>query len=400
VIRIKKKFIAGLIVCATVALGTQSRGSDIRYTVTDLGTLGGPTSVPGAISEDGTVVGNAMVSQSSNHPFIYQDNGPMQDIGLLDPVHGIAGNAWSVNSRGEVVGEADAAVGSARVSHAFYYSGSGSPVDLSPGSQQSAAWWINDNSQVVGSVTTGPNTYDGMLWNIGGTTIDLGTAFLPTAINNNGLMAGIATSTKHAAFYNLSSGSITDLGTFGGNKSQVNAISDTGFAVGFADTPTTSHAFLYDSSTGVLADLGDPVSPLFYSNAIGVNGLGQVVGGYQTDSAGDGAGFIYSETKGMENLNDLIDPASRWILGGASSINDSGLIVGNGYSPQGQFHAYLLTPVVPEPSSLLLLCGAVVGLLATRAAARLIKHIRDSRLQVRGFRRAGAPDHVFTTVVR
>jgi len=399
VIRVKKNLIAGLIVYATIALGTQSRGSDIRYTVTDLGTLGGPTSVPGAISEDGTVVGNAMVSQSSNHPFIYQGNGPMQDIGLLDPVHGIAGAALSVNSRGEVVGEADAAVGSAIVSHAFYYSGSGPPVDLTPGTQQSLALWINDNSQVVGSVTTGPNTYDGMLWNIGGATIDLGTTFLPTAINNNGLMAGIATGTQHAAFSNLSSGSITDLGTFGGSKSQVNAISNTGLAVGFADTPTTSHAFLYDSNTGVLTDLGNPVSPLFYSNAADVNDFGVVVGGYQTDAAWDDAGFIYTKADGMRNLNNLIDQSAGWNITGTGGINDAGQIVGSGYGPNG-FHAVLLTPVVPEPSSLLLLCVAGIGLMATRAAARLIKHIRDSRFQIRGFRRAGAPDHVFTTVVR
>ena len=89
------------VLCAvpTVASG------GIEYTIADLGTLGGPTSVAIAISQNGIVVGNAMVS--SNHPFLYKAGKPMQDLGLLDPVNGIVGDATSVNSNGQVVGESD-----------------------------------------------------------------------------------------------------------------------------------------------------------------------------------------------------------------------------------------------------------------------------------------------------
>ena len=87
-IPIKTKLIAGLIVCAACR-PRRKPGSNIMYTVTDLGTLGGPESIPNAISQNGIIVGNAMVSVSSNHPFIYRGNGPMQDIGLLDPVNGV-----------------------------------------------------------------------------------------------------------------------------------------------------------------------------------------------------------------------------------------------------------------------------------------------------------------------
>ncbi len=188
------------------------------YTVTDLGTLGGPTSVANAISENGVVVGGAEVPQRGNYPFVYQGNGPMQNLGLLDPVNGVTGNANSVNSLGQVVGQADAAVNGTRVAHAFYDSGSGALIDLTPGSEQSVAWCINQNSQIVGSVQTASATYDGMLWTIGGATVDLGSAFLPGAINDQGVMVGLATQTQHAALYSLSSGSLTDLGTFGGRK--------------------------------------------------------------------------------------------------------------------------------------------------------------------------------------
>ncbi len=64
----------------------------------------------------------------------------------------------------------------------------------------------------------------------------------------------------------------------------------------------------------------------------------------------------------MQNLNDLIDPSSGWTLM-ATGINDAGQIVGAGFNPQGEYHAFLLTPIVPEPSTLSLLSGAVLGFL-------------------------------------
>ena len=115
----------------------------------------------------------------------------------------------------------------------------------------------------------------------------------------------------------------------------------------------------------MLTDLGTLGSPSWYSTAAGVNDLGQVVGGSDIDAAGDGAAFIYTQAGGMQNLNDLIDPSSGWNLdGGAIAINDAGQIVGAGINPQGEFHAFLLTPVVPEPCSFSLLCGAIVSLIA------------------------------------
>ncbi len=316
-IPIKTKLIAGLIVCAACGLAARARGSNIMYTVTDLGTLGGPESIPNAISQNGIIVGNAMVSVSSNHPFIYRGNGPMQDIGLLDPVNGVAGDADSVNCFGQVVGQPGAALGNGSDSgQAFYYSGSWSPVGLGTlGGQSSIAHGINSSGQIAGEAQTASGAWHGVLWTTGGTTVDLGSAFIATAINNEGLMGGVATKTLHAAIYNLSSGSITDFGTLGGAQAQVNAMSDSGLAVGLADTPTTSHGFLYNINTGVLTDLGNLASPGWYSDAAGVNDLGQVVGGYSLDpTSANVAAFIYTQAHGMQNLNDLIAASSGWNL--------------------------------------------------------------------------------------
>ena len=75
-------------------------------------------------------------------------------------------------------------------------------------------------------------------------------------------MGGLAPQTHHAAIYNLSSGSMSDLGTLaGGTLSQVDGMSDTGSSAGFSEVMVgqtgTTHAFLYDVQTGVLGDLAD-----------------------------------------------------------------------------------------------------------------------------------------------
>ena len=294
----------------------------------------------------------------------------MQDIGLLDPVNGVAGDADSVNCFGQVVGQSGAALGNGSDSgQAFYYSGSGSPVNLGTlGGQSSIAMGINDSGQIAGYAQTASGAVHGALWTVGGATIDLGAGFLATAINNQGLIGGAAVQTQSAALYNISSGSVTNLGPLtGGTLSQVNGMSN-GFAVGDVNPATASTTgFLFDIKTSILTDLTDPLGPSWPCDAASVNDFGQVVGGYAIDSAGDDAAFIYTQAGGMQNLNHLIYPSSGWNLTGCGGINDAGQIVGSGYNPQGQFHAFLLTPIVPEPSSLCLLIVAAAGFVAMKA---------------------------------
>jgi len=324
--------------------------NDIRYTVIDLGTLGGPVSAAYAISQNGIVVGGSQVSLSAGHPFIYQGGGPMQDIGLLDPVNGRSGGAYSVNSKGQVVGESDAAgAEGATGEHAFYYSGSGPLVDLGTlGGQSSWAYGINESGMIAGAAQDASGTWDGVIWTVAGRTVNslvLGPTFVPTAINNTGLLGGVDEAKSEAAVYSITSGSMTDIPIPGATWAQVQAMSDTGLAVGWFGTGTTTHGFIYNVSSGVLTDLyfGPGTS------AAGVNDLGQVVGG-----VGDQPptyAFIYSQAGGMQNLNDLIDPSSGWDIWAATGINDAGWICGQGVNPQGRIDAVLLVPL-PEPSSL------------------------------------------------
>ena len=65
----------------------------------------------------------------------------------------------------------------------------------------------------------------------------------------------------------------------------------------------------------------------------------------------------------MQELNNMIAPNSGWTLEVATGINDSGQICGYGINAGGNTEAFLLTPVVPEPSTFVLLGAGAVGLL-------------------------------------
>ena len=62
----------------------------------------------------------------------------------------------------------------------------------------------------------------------------------------------------------------------------------------------------------------------------------------------------------LEDINNLIDPNSQWIIEEANDINNKGQIIGYGINPNGETHAFLLNPV-PEPTTLsFLLFGTIL----------------------------------------
>jgi probable HAF family extracellular repeat protein len=185
-----------------------------------------------------------------------------------------------------------------------------------------------------------------------GTVTDLGTfggnhseAF---GINDSGVIVGHSlvalTNYAHAFSWN---GSLHDLGTFpGGLWSYANAINASGVIVGYAETPavTNGHAFMIPPG-GTLHDL-TPGSP-YYSYASGINSSGQIVGDQGTLS-GSVVAFVYSNgaVTALNTVFDRTDPLAPYVtLKTAAGINDSGWIVANGTdSRTGAQQAYLLIP--------------------------------------------------------
>jgi probable HAF family extracellular repeat protein len=264
--------------------------------ITDIGTLGGTYSDARAINNNGDVAGSSTLSGTdvfaSTDAFLYS-NGHMKDLGTLG---GGSSRAFGVNRFGEVVGDSYT---TSIQDHAFLYS-NGKMTDLgalgSPGgSSLSAANGINDSHQVVGA----SEVADG--------------------------------SGMHAFLW--SNGKMKDIGTLGGSQSIAYAINNAGQVVGYASPPNSSvHAFLY--SGGKMTDLG-----AFFDSSVGeaINNLGVVVG------ESDSRAFIYSGGS-LRDLNKLIPAGSGVVLNEATGINDAGQIVANGSNSTGQNHAFLLNP--------------------------------------------------------
>jgi probable HAF family extracellular repeat protein len=300
---ISRTIFVALLVGAIALLGlgtrpaeTQETSAQPLYKVQDLGTLEGLSTARGINNAD-KVVGGSSTSDESGHAFLYS-GGVMRDLGTLG---GSQSFASDINSTDKVVGSSNTNDFN-QPERAFLYSG-GVMRDLGTlGGSQSRAIGINDADKVVGSSDT-------------------------------------SDAAVHAFLY--SGGVMRDLGTLGGSRSAANGINNTDKVVGFSlmSDDAAGHAFLY--SGGQMSDLGTLGGS--DSNAFDISDADKVVGISSTSDAFTYHAFLYSDGV-MRDLNSLIPANSGWTLTSAEAINGNGNIVGYGYNPDGQQHAFLLTP--------------------------------------------------------
>ena len=329
-----KRFVAGIsfFLCSTLSIAQ-------KYTVTDLGTLGGVTSAGSAINASGQIAGqSSLLDDSPYRAFLYR-NGTMTNLGTLG---GNGSGASGINASGQVVGESSVPSGSF---HAFLYS-NGKMTDLlgTGGAQYSEAWAINTSGQVVGQ--SDEKVARAFLYSNGKVTYlqaPGGRDAVAYNINDSGQIVGRyrpGSAYQFNAFL-YSHGEWTDLGTLGGPGSGAWGINASGQVVGFSYMPDlTIHSFLY--SNGKMVDL-DPTGG---GEAWSINASGQVVG-YSSATL---HAFLYTPGAGMTDLNTLIGTESGWTLVVARAINDKGQITGAGQI-NGRTHAFLLTPIEPNKSA-------------------------------------------------
>lgn len=300
---------------------------------------------------------------------------PFSARSIAAPVYTITdlgvGAAYGINDKGQVTGLAGT-----NGFQAFSYANGVKTVFGSSafGRSASRGWGINESGLIVGSFGMGASSpTDSFKWQNGsGSLLPLVDAY---GVNDHGTIVGshINGSIVDAAIW--SNGTVTDLGTLGGNSSRALDINNAGEAVGInRDASGTDHAFVWNN--GVSASLSSRES-----EAQDVNEIGQIVGyntlatgakhatlwqsgqtidldtlhtadstAYAINDSGTivgdaGFAFIYQDGQ-MRLLDDLIDPASGWQLRVGYDINNSGQIVGSG-DFHGATHAFLLTPVPP-----------------------------------------------------
>ena len=158
------------------------------------------------------------------------------------------------------------------------------------------------------------------------------------SINTSGQVAGFAeTADGRSQAFVYTNGTLFNLGTLGGAESFGYRISDSGFVIGRAENAAgNNHAFV-TILNGSMFDISSLDSRLggSFSVALGVNGLGQVVGYFQTadeHQAAQNRVFLYSN----QQVTDL------GTFGGAdgivTAINDSGQMAGSyGTEPKADY---------------------------------------------------------------
>jgi probable HAF family extracellular repeat protein len=343
-----------------------------RYTVIDLGTLGGTFSIAGGLSNSGWVEGWSLVSgDTARHPVLWR-KGVKKDLGTLGGPNADAG--YRPNDSGNVGGASETGTPDP---FAEDFCGYGTNLICLP-----IVWWngarkmtplptlggnngwaaaINDQNEVAGVAenTTQEPTCAGtrhvfqfkpVMWAEGRIhrlpTFAGDPVGMAWGLNYWGQATGYSgncTTAFHALLWQ--GGKVIDLGNLGGKMNNAGVdINNLAQVVGNSDLPgdATGHAFLWQRSTG-MTDLGTLPGDIG-SDGDGINDLGQVVGG-SWDAEGNDRAYLWQHGV-MTDLNTLIPPDSPlYLIEATGTINDLGQIGGIALQiSTGEVHAFLATP--------------------------------------------------------
>jgi probable HAF family extracellular repeat protein len=375
-----------MIVTATSGRAQEKTASKPGYAITDLGTLGGTASVGNGINNKGWVTGEAnLKGDKIGHAALWRRGAKILDLGTLGGLNSFVGFPVK-DDRGLIVGTAETSTadplrenfcgeGTTLICVGFLWqSGVMTPLPTLGGNNGQATG-VNNRGQAVGfTETSTPDSscpapqvlaVAGVIWGPKRDEIHELPPFpgdsltAAAAINDEGSVAGCSgtcrgvspvspASCVHATLWQ--SGSVTDLGSFGGVMNNYGtAINNRGQVVGQLDLPgdQNSHAFLWQE--GALTDLGTLPGD-FSSAAQGINNKGQVVG-VSCDQSGNCRAFLWEDGV-MTDLNTLIPPGSPVSLIYGGDINSAGEITGSAMEiSTGEVHAFLATPSNGEAGS-------------------------------------------------
>lgn len=374
-----------------------------RYTVLDLGTLGGAYSFAFGINNGGEVAGAAATPAQtdfvSTTAFLWSKQKGIINLGTLGPPAFPAcpmcnSGASGVGAAGEVAmgseiatldpnGEDFCQYGTRRECvGAIWRNGVLTAFANLPGGNNNNVFWINNRGQASGFAENGVfdpacatvtpfqvRRFQPVIWGPNGEIQRVlsplvakgDTAAFAFMINDNGQAVGGSglcstiglppaainnTVAAHAVLWDRD-GSITDLGSLGGATSIANDINNRGEVVGAAQSPKdgTVHAFLWTRQTGIL-DYG--AFPGAVATVAGcchtLNDRGEIVGfSVEPNNPYFGRALLWQGAE-PKDLNDFVRAPSPFVhLLAANSISDAGEIIGMGVTKAGEVHAFLAT---------------------------------------------------------
>jgi probable HAF family extracellular repeat protein len=361
-----------------------------RYTVTDLGTLGGAGTNSSAFDMNnlGWVAGSSnLTAGGPQHAFLWYGRSPLHDLGTLDGPACPTCNSGAdgPNASGE------AAVGSEtrqtdpngedfcefgthhQCLGAIWRNGRLAALPNLPGGNNANAFELNNSGQVIGfaengirDATCSPGTpfqvfrFEAVIWGPNGGIRELppltgDTVAFGFGINDSGQAIGASglcsntsippnPSAPHAVIWE-NDGSAIDLGNLGGTFNVASGLNNLGEVVGGAMSSKdgTIHAFKWTRETG-MQDYGAfpgaivTVTPCCRT----ISDRSEMVG-LSIDGTTFSSRAIVWQGKVPVDLNTLIPKNSGWYLQGAASVNNAGEIAGYGLI-NGETHAFLATP--------------------------------------------------------
>jgi probable HAF family extracellular repeat protein len=362
-------------------LATLATAQTPRYTVTDLGTLGGTVGSANGINYEGRVAGAATLPNGTSHAFL-SGPGVMYDLGTLGGPNSNEGGLNASNqmavfadtSKKDPFGNDFCGFGTNLICLAAIWNGTMTALPTL-GGNNSIAYAINNQGQVAGAAETSTKDpsciapqvldFEAVLWGPGGQVQELpplpgDTVGAALWLNNYGQVVGSSGTCANGGVYPAfdgphavlwQNGIPTNLGNLGGAMVNLGqSINELGEVVGCADLASELpgfplvqiHSFLWTQAAG-MQDLGT-VGTDFTSFPFGINNNGQVVGA-SCDDMGNCRAFL-GQNKAMMDLNALVPANSPLYLMFAFVINDAGEIAGQAMEKStGEMHAFVLTPI-------------------------------------------------------
>jgi len=265
-----------------------------RGRVHALGTLGGNTSVAGAVTSGGAIIGNSDTASGQSHGFLWK-RGRMHDLGSLG---GDRSFAKAVNDREQVVGESHTAAGEP---HPFLWS-RGRMTDLTTWGlvpYEDSVEAVDDHGRVYGRHQASPGVWHAARWD---------------------------------------RGSVLDLGPVHSGDASVRAVNHRGVAVGWQVPPGSPDPVLHATVWHGLRSTDLGTAGGLFSEALAVNDREQVVG--RLSVGPDQHPFVWARGR----FTVLPGLSSSTVVGGAAGVNGSGVVAGWLDGPDGRSHAVLWRP--------------------------------------------------------
>lgn len=370
---------------SATAHAENERAKPPRYTIVDLGTLGGSFSQGISVNDRGWVVGTStLTGDQMEHEFLWRD-GKMTDVGSsFGSLNSLASDGAGINREGTLTGILDTStpdpngedfcgIGDHNICLPFVWRKGTAALLPLPGGNNGATNELNNRGEIVGTGEAGqpdsscvpPQVLDQVAVVWGPRRNDIrqlppygdDTEAAAIGINDKGEVVG--TSGK-CQYFNQSFGSIEailwrngrpiNLGNLGFNLFNIAfSINNRSEITGQASMSETSgsfhvfHAYLWRH--GVMKDLGSlPGYPFSLGNVI--NDKTQIVGIAQTASAS--RGFLWQHGA-MYDINALIPKGANFNVIAAEGLNDRGQIAGWGIPGSGSsVHAFVATPCDAE----------------------------------------------------